>query len=569
LFHGRRGDCLWLEIPTVVPNTNPKEETAATLWRNERRRFLEDGAEAHRLLKRINGEGKHLLALEVAEAILAEKSFDDAVPVQQQMARALAILGSSDEALAVLNGIAPGRADEAETLGLLARVWKDLANSAEDAAEAERCFRESFGCYAKGFEIAVKHNDAGGAAYCGINAAAVGVWLGESDAARDFAEKAAVYAESDGSYYSAATRAEASLILGKDAEAESLYRQASELGEAGKRWADIASTRKQCRALCLKLHSRRDRMDVCFTHGAVAIVSCQAWEEGSEMSDVKDRVEAWLRENGIRHAFVGAGEGLEKVFSEAAGELGIEIHVIETEEGGRAFADRIVAARGVLLASHLGVPVKALAIGDKPALTAAAQWKTYALAPHAIFPGKAEPDGVAAEDSPANPVPFPRTVAAQEKEPVLAVLHLRFPQAPGHAELETLSVILTAASNPPICTQGFAGDYLFAFPEPRHAAELALAFSAAIPHTAICLHAGPARMEVNPVLHLYAPEGETVSRAGIIAARLPGGSVSATETFTALSALDSLRGFRFEHSGGIEAGGKTVRLFRVLPVTRP
>lgn len=67
---------------------------------------MEDGAEAHWLLKRINGEGNHLLALEVAEVILAEKSFDDPVPLLQQMARALAILGSSDEALAVLRGIA-------------------------------------------------------------------------------------------------------------------------------------------------------------------------------------------------------------------------------------------------------------------------------------------------------------------------------------------------------------------------------------------------------------------------------------------------------------------------------
>jgi hypothetical protein len=551
-----------------VPNANPNEDKAAVLWDRERRRFLEDGAEAHRLLKRINGEGNHLFALEVAEAILAEKSFDEAVPVLQQMARALAILGSSDAALMILRGIEPGRADEAETLGLLARVWKDLAGAAEDAAEAERCFRESFRCYAEGFGVAMARKDAGGAAYCGINAAAVAVFLGEAEAARDFAGKAAAHAEGDGSYYGIATQAEAALILGKDAEADALYRQASEIGERDKRWADIASTRKQCRALCLKLHSRRDRMDGCFTHGAVAIVSCQAWEEGADISDVKERVAAWLRENGIRHAFLGAGEGWEKVFSEAAGELGIEIHVIGTEEGGRPFADRMVAARGVLLASHLGVPVKALAIGDKPALTAAAQWKKYALAPHAVFPGKTEPDGIAAEDSPANPIPFPRTVAAQEKEPVLALMHLHFPQAPGHAELETLSGILAAASNPPICTQGFAGDYLFAFSEPRHAADLALAFTAAIPQCSICLHAGPVRMEVNPVLHLYAPEGETVSRAGIIAARLPGGSVSATETFTALSALDSLRGFRFEHSGGIEAGGKAVRLFRVLPVTR-
>lgn len=311
-------------------------------------------------------------------------------------------------------------------------------------------------------------------------------------------------------------------------------------------------------------------MDGCFTRGAVAIVSCQAPDEGVATPDVKDRIAAWLRENGIRHAFLGADGGWGNVFREAAGELGIEIHFIETEEGGRPFTERMVAARGVLLASHLGVPIKALAIGDKPAMTAAAQWKKYALAPHAIFPGKAEPDGIAAEDAPADPVPFSR-MAAQEKEPVLALLHLRFPAGkdPSNAELQNLSGILAAAAHPPISRQGFVGDYLFAFSEPRHAVELALAFAEAIPHSAICLHAGPVRMEVNPVLHIYAPEGETVSLAGLIAAHLPVGSVCATETFTALSALDSLRGFRFEHSGGTVVAGKNVRLFRVLTDTRP
>lgn len=90
-----------------------------------------------------------------------------------------------------------------------------------------------------------------GAAYCGINAAAVAVWLGETESAKDFAGKASAYADGDGSYYGIETRPEAALILGRGDEAAALYRQASDTGEAEKCWADIASTRKQCRARCL------------------------------------------------------------------------------------------------------------------------------------------------------------------------------------------------------------------------------------------------------------------------------------------------------------------------------
>ncbi len=531
-----------------------------------------DAGEAHKLLKQANGEGTHLLAVEIAEEIIVSRSFEEAVPIQQQMARALAILGSSEEALAILQQIPSGRNDAAETLGLLARVWKDLAVEAEEAEERERCFRESLRCYSEGFSLAESVGDVGGSAYCGINAAAVAVWLGETESAKDFAAKALAHAASDDSYYGIATRAEAALILGRGEDAASLYRKASEKGEAEKRWADIASTRKQCRALCHKLHGRRDHMDACFSLGAVVVISCQERGDATDeiIIGVRERVSAWLREKGIRHAFLEDDEEWDLI----PADLSIETHSIlqaGTGAASRNFMDRMIAARGALLASHLGVPIEALTIGEKPA----ADWRKAGLTPYVIFPDRSQPDGVPDPDAPADPVPFQRTIVAVEKARMLALLHLHFTEgeAPVKAALDLLAARLAASENPPLCTQGHGGDYVFAFDALRHAATTALGFMDALEQggcakPSICLHAGLVEMDVNPLLHIYAPEGETVSRCGDIAAALPPGAVCATETFTALCALESVRGFRFAHSGTIETAGGTDRLFNVQPSTK-
>jgi hypothetical protein len=54
-----------------------KPEVTTESWQTERSEYLGDSALAHKLLKKINGEGEHLLALEVAEVILVERKFDE------------------------------------------------------------------------------------------------------------------------------------------------------------------------------------------------------------------------------------------------------------------------------------------------------------------------------------------------------------------------------------------------------------------------------------------------------------------------------------------------------------
>lgn len=558
--------------------------TPSARWQAERPILLVDGFAANAIMKQANGAGEHLLALEIAETLMEQGIFPDKIPVFQQMARALAILGSSDEARRILEEIPSGRADEAETLGLLARVFKDLAIAAEDAEEKQARYTDSLRCYSEGFERAIVRNDSDGAAYCGINAAATAVWLGETDRAQDFAAKAFSHAEKDTSYYGIATRAETALILGRETEARALYIEASQKSIVEKRWADLASTRKQCRALCQKLHGRRDHLDDCFLAGAVAILSGQPGVEDFPQSGI-DRVRAWLMENNIRHAFLCTVPGWDTRLAEITRELKIETHLIG-DLGGKAFTHRVIAARGTLLASHLGVSLKALTIGDKPAETAAACWLAASIRPYAIHPSDAALDGIPAEDVSPDPIPFPRAMGVgREREQVLALLHLHFPDyssmdSAGHDDfqkniLAPLAERIASAPQAPHSVHGYGGDYLFVFGRLHSAALVAMdfmetlekSFPASLP--SMCLHAGPVTMEVNSLLHIYGPSGENVCRTEVIAAALKPGAICATEIFTALSALELLRGFRFEHAGNITLAGRTDRLFRLQPITRP
>jgi len=620
---------------TVQP-PSPYYETPQARWLAERRNFLEDWAAGYELLKQANGTGEHLLAIEIAEAMLSEGNGTDRTPILQQMGRALAVLGSSDEARSVLQSIEAGRADAGETFGLLGRVWKDLAASANTPEERLKSLNEAYDCYQAGFQTALERGDKGGGAYCGINAAAVSIWLDEAPRAAEFALKTMEQADDGGDYYSLATRAEANLILGRDDEAKGLYQQSARIAAANRRWADLASTRKQCRELSLKLHGRRDHLDSCFPTGAVAIFSGEALTDENFSAgqwpqlelDVRKRVTDWLSAEAIIIAFGGGQPGWDLVLLEIAQDAGIETHLVlpcdaetfidlylkphgeawvsrfirvsdravstilnddssEEASGAVEFTRRMIAARGALLAGHLGCSLKALAVGDRLAETAIGFWLGANLAALAIHPSCPDLDGPPAKDAPPAPMPFGRTIAAPSailKTRVCALVHFHFAGYRGlrnegfdffqTAVLGTIAGRLAVSANPPVARQGFGADYLFVFDRMQPAAVCALelleALKAAgqtesnrIDPPSVCLHAGPVRMMVNPVLHQYAHEGALITTSGVIARRLPSGVACATETFTALAALESLQGLRFEHAGKIEAHGRSVRLFQL------
>jgi hypothetical protein len=228
------------------------------------------------------------------------------------------------------------------------------------------------------------------------------------------------------------------------------------------------------------------------------------------------------------------------------------------------------------------VGLKALAVGDVKSAAAVGFWSDANLDAFVIYPKQPELDGVPEKDVVANPSPFPQALGGfGNRQTVLAILHVHFQ---GYEEmgsegylffrekvLDTMAGCVVGLNRPATSVLGLGGEYSFAFAGVYGAAEAALRLSEALGKvlegemkmSAICLHAGPVGLEVNPLLHIYAPSGETVTRCGVICGSLPSGSISATETFVALSVLEAVRGFRFEHTGKIECNGRADRLFRL------
>ena len=607
------------------------QETPRARWLAGRQMLLENGVALHGLLKKANGAGEHLLVLEIGEAALSEGKIADTVPILQQMARALAVLGSSHEAKSLLGRIELGRTDDAETLGLLARIEKDLAAAATTPEERVKFLREAQQHYETGYRRALEAKDRGGAAYCGINAAALSVLIDDKEKARELALSTLEQAAEDQSYYGIATRAEASLILDKSEEATELYRTAANLAAKENRWADLASTRTQCRELSLKLQGRRDHMDAAFPSGAVAVLSAEALKadqvecEASQMASVESRVMQWATTHSVRSVFSSARPGWDLFLLEKLQATGVETHLIlpcseekfcelilqpkgeawvqrfatvrakaisitilqeVTSDPTEAveFTDRMIAARGALLANHLGFSLRTLWIGEHMSNASANLWTQANLALHQIHPEKPELDGTPDKDAKAEPAPFARALKANPTKPkvaVCAMLLLHFPQYNEMSDADfaafqtdVLGVIaskLALAECPPIDRQGFGGTYLLVFDQLFPAASMALSLLEALRAQnenaqclpSLCLHAGPVWQMINPVLNFFAHEGAAITRAATLASGLPTGLAYATETFSALSALESLRGIRFEHAGISVINGRGDRLFRL------
>jgi tetratricopeptide repeat protein len=451
-------------------------------WLSQKAEYLADARAAYDLARRANRSGEHLLAAEIAEQTLkATSAQPQRIPLLQQKALALARFGSTHEALQTLEQVRASGGEDADTLGLMGRVYKDLATAAEDAGDRRKFLSESLRLYQEGFKRF--HSP-----YCGINAAAQAVLLDDREAKRLAQETLSLAKEAD-DYYALATQAEAALILARAEEASDLYRRASEIAEKGTRWADLASTRKQCRALSLKLYGNRDKFNSCFPSGAVAAFAGHMVDApdrfaprfpSSAADSVRERIKTWLKEKAIRFSFSSAACGSDLIFLSEAQKAGVETHVVlpfaassflETSVRGGGeqwvsafeqalkeaasvtilndevadekssvydFTNRMVAAKARRLASTLYLEPKALAVwdgqpGDGRGGTADAVmcWcKAKIVDRHRIHPVRPEQDGPVPEEAMAPVrIAFDRTQTALPtgyKTAVCSIIHLYF-----------------------------------------------------------------------------------------------------------------------------------------------
>jgi class 3 adenylate cyclase/tetratricopeptide (TPR) repeat protein len=216
-------------------------------------------AEAYRGLgDRLLKAGEALLAYDLLSRSLERWPGD--LRLRQLMALALVRSGAVERAQAVLVALrAEGHEDE-ETLGLLARTHKGLADRAADSGAGRDHLARASEAYGEAYRRHARP-------WSGINAATTALLLGKTEQAqqlaRDVRERCLALPEADrDAYWTHATLGESALILGDRAEAERHYRSAAALGKD--RLADLGATRRQARRIAARLGQPAGWLEECF-----------------------------------------------------------------------------------------------------------------------------------------------------------------------------------------------------------------------------------------------------------------------------------------------------------------
>ena len=515
----------------ALPGTVTSAASLHRLWSEEKSRYLANFDEAAQLARQANRLGEHLLTIDIAETVSDTANGRLPVPLLQAEALALARIGSSERALQILTELGGERASDAETLGLTARIYKELGTAATDSAKAKEWLHQAQHLYQLGLEK-------GGSAYCGINAATIAVLLEDYDQAARLARLTLHQKPQNDEYYDLATRAEAALIQKNEVEAASLYKQACSV--AGDRWADVASTRKQCRMLARNLYGIQSKFDECFPSGAIAIFAGHIIDAPGRRTprfpaqaekDVLARVNQWLVEKKIRASYSSAAAGSDIIFLTAAQQSGIRTHIIlpfaatdfietsvrpageqwverfhtllgkatsvtivnDQAAGDRSaaydFTNRMIAAKAMLRATDIQLPVFGLAVWNRYAgdgaggtADAVAGWCRANIETYSIHPTDPALDGVVCDTTDVTAVPFERTQTALPKgyrTTVCAVLHIYFEgyfsmreqEYPRFLEqvLTPVAQLIATSQYAPESSYGLGADYAFVFRSMRAA----------------------------------------------------------------------------------------------------
>ena len=155
-----------------------KEKTLQELWRH-RFDWVRDAERTSAFVKRAIREGDFLMAYDAAREAVEEHRLED-VWLQQQMALALAQLGSTARAQAILKSLLELEPANRETLGLLGRTYKDEWHADRENTKARDSALE---WYQRAFAIDPPDY------YPGINAAALALLSDDRQLASHLATK--------------------------------------------------------------------------------------------------------------------------------------------------------------------------------------------------------------------------------------------------------------------------------------------------------------------------------------------------------------------------------------------
>ena len=302
--------------------------------------FPSSQTEAEAAIRRMLDQGQTFLAHDLARKAL--RRFPDSARLRQATALALLRAGALAEAQGTLEELypVPLRADsvplrhgdeaDEETLGLIARVYKDLWRRSDRTEDARRA-RDA---YQRGFE-------ASGGSWTGINAATLSWIVGDRMRAAQLAalvldatSLAAPPTEAD-RYWHWATRGEALLLLGREAEAVAAYAHAASL--AGRRYGAVAASRQQLHLLAgYGFPVPRQLFQALPPPVVVVSVGHMLDRPGraeprfppSEEAAVRAQIVRHLDEMDARIGYCSAACGADLLFIEAMHARGAEVHIV-------------------------------------------------------------------------------------------------------------------------------------------------------------------------------------------------------------------------------------------------
>src|SRR5258706_1186275 len=286
-------------------------------------------------------KGEPLLAYNAVQEAL--QRWPEHARLRQLQALALARSGDIQRANSLLESLAQGGFDDAETLGLLARTHKDLGLAALDDAPRAHHLAAGFALYERAYDRARRGGADDAAWYTGINAATMAVLRTDLTTAKRIAAEVRDLCAGFGSkdeapaarYWREATLGEAALILGDVAAARAHYTRAMAL--AGRRFGDVSSTRRQAKLLATHLQLADFDVDALLRIPPVVIYSGHMIDRPDRRDSrfpagLEEEVRKSLREKFAAlspiAAYGSAACGADLLFLEIARESGCETHIV-------------------------------------------------------------------------------------------------------------------------------------------------------------------------------------------------------------------------------------------------
>jgi class 3 adenylate cyclase len=240
--------------------------TLLSIWNYMSKTKKEGSAKLYELLgEKILDKGEPLLAYDVLSAGL--EHWPQKVRLKQLTGLALAECGAIERGNLILLDLYENGNIDGETLGILARTYKDLWSLRKQPSRKLEALEKAHAYYYEGYQWATKSKKRSWldeALYNGINAATTALLIGRQKQARNLARNVILICNrklkrKKTDYWALATKGEAAIILKKWKEAEEFYCQAAQLEP--KNYRRLSTTRRQARLLLAHFNLDRHRFD--------------------------------------------------------------------------------------------------------------------------------------------------------------------------------------------------------------------------------------------------------------------------------------------------------------------